>query len=164
MFHTNLPCLRQSRRRQTSLALKAHRAFNLSKLTLRVASARYAQSAKAGRRANAGEKTPANVPQNHQNNNKCRKFSRKCSTKPPKQQQTLGIYRQMFHKTTKTTTNAGEKTPANVPHQSALPSSIETKADLACVESTPVLSTLSKLGAPSCLRALNRSAQAGRQR
>ena len=26
--HTNLPCLRQSRRRQTSLALKAHRAFN----------------------------------------------------------------------------------------------------------------------------------------
>ena len=35
--HTNLPCLRQSRRRQTSLALKALRAFNLSKLTLRVA-------------------------------------------------------------------------------------------------------------------------------
>ena len=26
--HTNLPCLRQSRRRQTSLALKAHCAFN----------------------------------------------------------------------------------------------------------------------------------------
>ncbi|WP_250310165.1 hypothetical protein [Gardnerella sp. Marseille-Q2328] len=26
--HTNLPCLRQSRRRQTSLALKAPRAFN----------------------------------------------------------------------------------------------------------------------------------------
>ncbi|WP_250309578.1 hypothetical protein [Gardnerella sp. Marseille-Q2328] len=30
--HTTLPCLRQSRRRQTSLALKAPRAFNLSKL------------------------------------------------------------------------------------------------------------------------------------
>ena len=27
-YHANLPCLRQSRRRQTSLALKAHRAFN----------------------------------------------------------------------------------------------------------------------------------------
>ena len=26
--HTSLPCLRQSRRRQTSLALKAHRTFN----------------------------------------------------------------------------------------------------------------------------------------
>ena len=26
--HVSLPCLRQSRRRQTSLALKAHRAFN----------------------------------------------------------------------------------------------------------------------------------------
>ncbi|RFD79926.1 hypothetical protein AXE77_06225 [Gardnerella vaginalis] len=49
--HTNLPCLRQSRRRQTSLALKAPRAFNLSKLTLRVAFARYALSASAGRRA-----------------------------------------------------------------------------------------------------------------
>ncbi|PKZ18689.1 hypothetical protein CG401_00165 [Bifidobacteriaceae bacterium NR019] len=34
------------------LALKAHRAFNLSKLTLRVAFARYALSATAGRRAN----------------------------------------------------------------------------------------------------------------
>ncbi|PMC43237.1 hypothetical protein CJ216_03985 [Gardnerella greenwoodii] len=35
----------------TELALKAHRAFNLSKLTLRVAFARYTLSAKAGRRA-----------------------------------------------------------------------------------------------------------------
>ncbi|WP_250310203.1 hypothetical protein [Gardnerella sp. Marseille-Q2328] len=164
MFHTNLPCLRQSRRRQTSLALKAHRAFNLSKLTLRVASARYAQSAKAGRRANAGEKTPANVPKNGRSSNKCwRKNSGKCSKKQPKQQQTPGIFRRMFQKMAEVATNAGEKTPANVPHQSALPSSIETKADLACVESTPVLSTLSKLGAPSCLRALNRSAQAGRR-
>ena len=31
--------------------MKAHRAFNLSKLTLRIAFARYALSAKAGRRA-----------------------------------------------------------------------------------------------------------------
>jgi len=36
--------------------------------------------------------------------------------------------------------------PNEQPRESALPSSIETKADLACVESTSVLSTLSKLG------------------
>ena len=35
----------------TELALTAHRAFNLSKLTLRITFARYALSAKAGRRA-----------------------------------------------------------------------------------------------------------------
>ena len=52
--HTNLPCLRQSRRRQTSLALKAHRAFNLSKLGAPSCfRARYALSAQADRRANA---------------------------------------------------------------------------------------------------------------
>ena len=65
----------------------------------------------------------------------------------------------MFQKTAKTTTNAGEKTPANVPqngnaqsrrrqtelaleaghraHQSALPASIETQADRAFTESAP---------------------------
>ena len=58
--HTNLPCLRQSRRRQTSLALKAPRAFNLSKLTLRVAFARYALSASADRRAQSFQ--PKRVP------------------------------------------------------------------------------------------------------
>ncbi|WP_421777863.1 hypothetical protein [Gardnerella sp. KA00747] len=57
---------------------------------------------------------PANVPKNGQNSNICRSFSRKCSKKPPKQQQTLGKFPQMFQKTTKTTTFAGEKTPANV--------------------------------------------------
>ena len=52
----------------------------------------------------------------------------------------------MFHKTAKTATNAGNfpanvpqnsQNPNELPHKSALPSSIETKADLACVESTP---------------------------
>ena len=81
MFHKTAKA-RAGNALATELALKAHRAFNLSKLTLRVASARYAQSAKAGRRANAGEKTPANVPQNHQNNNKCRRKNYgKCSKK-----------------------------------------------------------------------------------
>ena len=60
------------------------------------------------------ENFPANVPQNHQNDNKLQEFSGKCSTKPPKQQQTPEILPQMFHKTAKTTTNAGNS-PANVP-------------------------------------------------
>ena len=90
--------------------------------------------------------SPANVPQNSQNNNKRRKFPRKCSTKQPKQQQTPEFFPQMFHKTAKTATNAGNfpanvpqnsQNPNELPHKSALPSSIETKADLACVESTP---------------------------
>ena len=90
--------------------------------------------------------SPANVPQNSQNSNKTRKFPHKCSTKQPKQQQNPEIPPQMFHKTAKTTTNAGNfpanvpqnsQNPNELPHKSALPSSIETKADLACVESTP---------------------------
>ena len=60
------------------------------------------------------ENFPGNVPQNGQNNNKLQEFSGKCSTKPPKQQQTPEILPQMFQKTAKTTTNAGNS-PANVP-------------------------------------------------
>ena len=70
---------------------------------------------------NAGD-YPANVPKKgHCSNKLRRKNSRKCSTITQIQQQTPGIFRQMFQKTTKTTTNAGEKTPANVPknHQNA---------------------------------------------
>ncbi len=48
----------------TKLALEVPRTSNLSEFPLRVAFARYALSASAGRRANTGEKTPANVPQN----------------------------------------------------------------------------------------------------
>ncbi len=46
-------CLRQSRRRQTSLALKAHRAFNLSKLGAPSCFRALNRSAQADRRANA---------------------------------------------------------------------------------------------------------------
>ncbi|MDZ7550103.1 hypothetical protein CJI58_005905, partial [Bifidobacteriaceae bacterium NR047] len=46
----------------TKLALEVHWTSNLSEFPLRPAFARYALSAKAGRRANAGEKTPENVP------------------------------------------------------------------------------------------------------
>ena len=60
------------------------------------------------------ENFPGNVPQNHQNDNKLQEFSGKCSKKRLKQQQTPEILPQMFHKTTKTTTNAGNS-PANVP-------------------------------------------------
>ena len=60
------------------------------------------------------ENFPGNVPQNHQNDNKLQEFSGKCSKKPPKQQQTPEILPQMFQKTAKTTTNAGNS-PANVP-------------------------------------------------
>ena len=60
------------------------------------------------------ENFPGNVPQNHQNDNKLQEFSGKCSTKPPKQQQTPEILPQMFQKMAKTTTNAGNS-PANVP-------------------------------------------------
>ena len=49
--HTNLSCLRQSRRRQTSLALKAPRAFNLSKLGAPNCFRALNRSAQAGRRA-----------------------------------------------------------------------------------------------------------------
>ena len=60
------------------------------------------------------ENFPGNVPQNHQNNNKLQEFSGKCSKKRLKQQQTPEILPQMFQKTAKTTTNAGNS-PANVP-------------------------------------------------
>ncbi|WP_165846071.1 hypothetical protein [Gardnerella vaginalis] len=63
---------------------------------------------------NAGD-SPANVPKNHRNSYKTRRIiSGKCSIKSPKQQQTPEILRQMFHKFTETTTNAGDF-PANVP-------------------------------------------------
>ena len=64
---------------------------------------------------NAGD-YPANVPKNSQNSNKCRRLSGKCSKKQPKQQQMPGIIRQMFQKTAKTATNAGDSL-ANVPYQ-----------------------------------------------
>jgi len=60
------------------------------------------------------ENFPGNVPQNHQNDNKLQEFSGKCSKKRLKQQQTPEILPQMFQKTAKTTTNAGNS-PANVP-------------------------------------------------
>ncbi len=60
--HTNLPCLRQSRRRQTSLALKAHRAFNLSKLGApNCLRARYALSAQADRQRTPSPHLRGNV-------------------------------------------------------------------------------------------------------
>ena len=83
--HTNLSCLRQSKRRQTSLALKAPRAFNLSKLG--------APSCFRTLRFKRFGRSSAHINHNHN--------------------------------------------PNEQPRESALPSSIETKADLACVESTP---------------------------
>ena len=110
---------------------------------------------------NAGD-YPANVPKKgHCSNKLRRKNSRKCSTITQIQQQTPGIFRQMFQKTTKTTTNAGEKTPANVPknHQNAraLCARYETRVG------SPPDFQLKRASAPSCLRALNRSTQAGRR-
>ena len=110
---------------------------------------------------NAGD-YPANVPKKgHCSNKRRRKNSRKCSTITQIQQQTPGIFRQMFQKTTKTTTNAGEKTPANVPknHQNAraLCARYETRVG------SPPDFQLKRASAPSCLRALNRSTQAGRR-
>ncbi len=64
----NVPQIGQNARADnalaTKLALEVPRTSNLSEFPLRVAFARYALSASAGRRANTGEKTPANVPQN----------------------------------------------------------------------------------------------------
>ena len=54
------------------------------------------------------ENLPANVPQDHQNDNKLQEFSGKCSKKTPKQQQTPEILPQMFQKTAKTATNSGK--------------------------------------------------------
>ena len=110
---------------------------------------------------NAGD-YPANVPKKgHCSNKLRRKNSRKCSTITQIQQQTPGIFRQMLQKTTKTTTNAGEKTPANVPknHQNAraLCARYETRVG------SPPDFQLKRASAPSCLRALNRSTQAGRR-
>ena len=50
-YHTNLPCLRLYRRRQTSLALKAHRAFNPKQARRSELLSRAQCCAKAGRRA-----------------------------------------------------------------------------------------------------------------
>ena len=67
-YPTNVPKNGQNARADnalaTKLALEVPRTSNLSEFPLRVAFARYALSASAGRRANTGEKTPANVPQN----------------------------------------------------------------------------------------------------
>ena len=55
----------------------------------------FQKTAKAA--TNAGN-SPENVPKNSQNNNKRRrKFSRKCSIITQIQQQTPGIFREMFH-------------------------------------------------------------------
>ncbi len=66
----------------------------------------------------------------------------------------------MFQKTTKTATNTGDY-PANVPknHQNAraLCARYETRVG------SPPDFQLKRASAPSCLRALNRSAQAGRR-
>ncbi len=62
----------------------------------------------------SGEKTPANVPKNCQNDNKCQEFSGKCSKNQPTQLQTPEKLPQMLQKTAKTTTNA-RNFPANVP-------------------------------------------------
>ncbi|WP_250309588.1 hypothetical protein [Gardnerella sp. Marseille-Q2328] len=77
--------------------MEVPRTSNLSEFPLRVAFARYALSAKAGRRANPGEKD-----------------SSKCSIKAPKQLQKPGIFQQMFHKMADAATKAGNF-PANVP-------------------------------------------------
>ena len=68
-YPANVPQIGQNARADcdalaTKLALEVPRTSNLSEFPLRVAFARYALSASAGRRANTGEKTPANVPQN----------------------------------------------------------------------------------------------------
>ena len=61
-YYTNLPCLRQSRRRQTSLALKAPRAFNLSKLGAPNCFRALNRSAQAGRRACEERNPPKLAP------------------------------------------------------------------------------------------------------
>ena len=70
---------------------------------------------------NSGEKTPGNVPQNHQNSYICRKIPGKCSTKQPQQLHSPENSRQMFHINAETATFSGEKTPGNVPqnHQNS---------------------------------------------
>ncbi|WP_250309597.1 hypothetical protein [Gardnerella sp. Marseille-Q2328] len=82
MFQTPAKTLaRIATRSLTKLALEVPRTSNLSEFPLRVAFARYALSASAGRRANTGN-SPANVPKKGQNNNKRRrKISGECSTK-----------------------------------------------------------------------------------
>ena len=84
-YHTNLPCPRQSRRRQTSLALKAHSAFNPEQ----------ARHSELLSRAKSLRSSRSSAHTNH------------------------------------------SRITNELPHEPALPSSIETKADLACVESTP---------------------------
>ena len=110
---------------------------------------------------NAGEKTPANVPQLRKFSNKRREFSGECSTITQIQQQTPEKkLPQMLQKTTKTATNTGDY-PANVPknHQNAraLCARYETRVG------SPPDFQLKRASAPSCLRALNRSTQAGRR-
>ncbi|MEN6640411.1 hypothetical protein ACMWD3_03560 [Gardnerella swidsinskii] len=51
--HVSLPCLRQSRRRQTSLALKAHCAFNPKQARRSELLSRALCCAQAGRRASS---------------------------------------------------------------------------------------------------------------
>ena len=127
---------------------------------------------------NAGD-YPANVPKKgHCSNKLRRKNSRKCSTITQIQQQTPGIFRQMFHNYANSATNAGEKTPANVTknHQN---SNKHRRLSGKCSKKPPKRSRsmrslrnsrwkppdfqLKRASAPSCLRALNRSTQAGRR-
>ena len=67
-YHTNLPCLSLYRRRQTSLALKAHRAFNPKQARRSELLSRAQCCAKAGRRA--ARRSP-----NHKNANTARSKS-----------------------------------------------------------------------------------------
>ncbi len=69
----------------------------------------------------------------------------------------------MFQKTAKTATNAGEKTPANVPKngQNARADCDALATELAL--KAPRAFNFEQAHAPSCFRALNRSAQAGRR-
>ncbi len=74
--------------------------------------------------------------------------------KRPKQQQTPGIFRQMFHKKAKIATFAGEKTPANVPKNGKL-ARVYRFSLLAQRDDLPERierSARRQLGAPSLLR------------
>ncbi len=129
-YPTNVPKNGQNARADnalaTKLALEVPRTSNLSEFPLRVAFARYALSASAGRRANTGEKTPANVPQNGNAQ------SRRRQTELKQSQTNLPCLRQSRRRQTELALEAGHRA-----HQSALPASIETQADRAFTESAP---------------------------
>ena len=82
----------------TKLALEVHWTSNLSEFPLRVAFARYALSAKAGRRANARNPL-ANVSKQRKNDNNCREITRRLWLKTAKTTTNAGLFtRQMFPK------------------------------------------------------------------